>query len=60
MIEKQCTNCKVVKPFYEFHRDARTIDGKQSQCRDFQNEIILKWRQNNPKYMHNSSKNNRE
>ena len=52
MIEKQCTKCEVVKSFFEFYREARNNDGKQSQCRGCQREKVLKWRQNNIEDMH--------
>ena len=34
---KQCTQCKVIKPILEFHRDASRKDGHRAQCRACRN-----------------------
>ena len=50
-MEKLCSKCKIVKYFSEFYPNVRTSDGKQSQCRDCQNESKLNWIKKNPEYM---------
>ena len=50
-MSKRCTKCEIEKSFSDFYPDLRNSDGKQSQCRDCQNESKLKWREKNPEYM---------
>lgn len=33
IVTKQCSKCKSIKPLNEFHRDRKSLDGKQSYCK---------------------------
>lgn len=62
---KPCCTCKILKPFENFYKSSKTVDGYQRQCKECKknaNDPILnqlrcaKFRKNNPEKSANSSK----
>jgi len=46
---KKCTKCKAIKPLGAFAKDSSKNDGKNTRCKDCDNERIRQWRSKNPK-----------
>lgn len=45
---KVCTKCKETKPFESFHKRNVSKDGRQSRCKECNNETVRKWQTDNP------------
>lgn len=50
MKEKICGICRRKKPLDQFHRRARSRDGRQSDCRACYNARAIQWRLDHPGY----------
>lgn len=46
-MEKECTGCKAVKPFSEYHRRKKGRIGIMSKCKDCCRKKTANWRANN-------------
>lgn len=53
---KTCSNCKVEKPFDEFHKQKSTKLGVSSACKTCRNEYSKKWRAKNKKSVKKNNK----
>ncbi len=52
--EKPCTQCKVVKPYSDFHNNKAKKDGKQSNCKACQSKRIIDQRKKDPSTYRNN------
>jgi hypothetical protein len=45
---KECRRCHKMKPLEDFHRRSKSLDGRNSYCKECANEALREWRHNNP------------
>jgi hypothetical protein len=45
--EKECTTCRIVKPYSEFHSSNKNSTGRKSACKECSSKRFQKWRYSN-------------